>query len=1726
MNKKISGLFLVAFIIIILGISVLPSQAQQAPTLTNGNFESCITNTAVPPGWSTNQTSLVGCTPLEPYTGSWRAYAVQSAYLYQSLQLTAGTTYTFSAYAKNFSSASPVANNSRLIISSIIGGGGIVYCSNNTTSLNWTLLSCNYTPANNVSVYFNLIGGFNDPGSRFDDASITASGGSAPDTTAPVISSVAASGITSSAATITWLTNEPANGQVEYGPVGGATPYPFSTSINTSLITSHSFNLTGLISATTYNYRVKSRDAAGNLQSSSNFTFTTQAGSGDTTPPTRSNGQPTGTLPAGTTSATLSLATNENATCKYSNTPNTPYGSMINTFTITGGTTHSRGLTGLQNGQTYNYYVRCQDQAGNMNPTDYLISFMVVSPSSDTTAPIISSVVASGITSSGATITWMTNELSDSQIYYGTTASYGSQTALNSTLLTSHAQSLSGLQPSTLYHYQTRSRDAAGNQGASGDFTFTTLAGSSGPVIDITQTSVTSPIVLDQMGKTYRLVNNLNCTKSCFVVTANDVTLDLNGKTATFGMDAGLYRYGVAIPPDYVPNLNPFDPLDIPSSLFRGADRTIIKNGSLIQGAAGAENMIIFAHEGARLQEVANITGLYQGTDSQGIVAINGGNLNIHDNVIQAALTRITNRHNAKAAISINGGRGNIYVRNNLVYGDGQFGIKVSSKKAIPVTDLEISGNTMRINGITTNPYQLVVFGFSKRQQGITPLIFNNRIESPGNVSNRGLILEGIDSSADGIDGAKIYNNYIDVKEHGNVEYGEAGWTHALRMREPDYPIPEAKFFNNEFYGNTFKSTGYYNSATDNGDGVSIRTSFYSLAPAGELPNVFHDNTIISETLNSSVEALAIYIEGNNEALGTVFRNNVISSNNKLIKFHFVGGGGLIFDGNTFSKGMNPVNFKTLYYNNVGNSTGVVFQDSTFGSGVDLLNMYQWPGSPPAEPRGDRNFYVKWSLDLSVKNNLGQAVGGAQVDIRDKNNVLVFTGSTDGGGKVLAPLSEYFWRQAPTYPTPPPTTTTYNPYSVTVLKSGQSQTQAVTMDARKTITMLLNVAGSSDFIPPVVSMTAPTPGSTVSGSVNVSANATDNVAVAGVQFKLDGINLGIEDTTFPYSIIWNTTQTTNGNHVLTATARDTSGITATSPNVSVTVNNAGSGDTTSPTALITAPAAGATLNGTVTVSANASDNVAVVGVQFKLDDVINLGAEDTTFPYSIPWDTTQTTNSSHALTATARDAAGNTGISPYVSVAVNNAGAPSTKFVINDRVRANTNNLNIRLTPNGTFLGQQSLGSLGTVTGGPTFAGSFWWWNINFDIGSDGWAAEDFLDKYTSAPTDTTSPSVSITSPTSGATLNGTVTVSANASDVGASGPSSGVAGVQFKLGGVNLGAEDTTSPYSITWNTTGSSNGSHTLTAVARDVAGNISNSSAILVTVANGGAGPAPTSSLNLVFVVSPKTGTAPLNNISLTASVSGLPGPYTYTFYCNRVDSGTNILPGHIFSVSTFLSSQSTQCSYASAGTYTPKVIVQKNGTAVEARDGVNVSAQSSGPQTPGPTGGGGTPSGGGGDIPPAPGPTGPSGTTPTTTSTPKYANLPVFKLTKPLYPRINDAQVKSLQQMLNYLGISVSPTGPGSFGNETIYYGLKTKTAVAKYQVQKGIVPSLTDSSAGLVGPKTRKALNDSYEKLRIDSAAGAQVPGLPSDPAALQALLNTLLQQVQMLTEQLNRLPRN
>jgi len=315
---------------------------------------------------------------------------------------------------------------------------------------------------------------------------------SAPDTTPPVLSAITATGVTVSGAIITWMTNEAASSQVAYGLT---VDYGSFSALNTSGVTSHSRTLSGLSSGTVYNYRIISTDAAGNTATSGNFSFTTPSAL-DTTPPVLSAISASGIN--GGTQALITWVTNETATSQVAYGLTTAYGN-ISAHNMTGVTNHSRTLSGLTPGTSYNYLVISTDAAGN-TATSANFSF-TTSSAPDTTPPVLSAITASGIGSTEATIRWSTNEAANARVEYGTAPSYGYVSPLNNTPATQHTRTLFDLIPATTYHFRVISNDAAGNVATSANFTFVTTAAANtiGPLISsvaITQITPDSALIV------------------------------------------------------------------------------------------------------------------------------------------------------------------------------------------------------------------------------------------------------------------------------------------------------------------------------------------------------------------------------------------------------------------------------------------------------------------------------------------------------------------------------------------------------------------------------------------------------------------------------------------------------------------------------------------------------------------------------------------------------------------------------------------------------------------------------------------------------------------------------------------------------------------------------------------------------------------------------------------------------------------------------------------------------------------------------------------------------------------------------------------------------------------------------------------------------------------------------------------------------------------------------
>lgn len=405
-------------------------------------------------------------------------------------------------------------------------------------------------------------------------------------------------------------------------------------------------------------------------------------------------------------------------------------------------------------------------------------------------------------------------------------------------------------------------------------------------------------------------------------------------------------------------------------------------------------------------------------------------------------------------------------------------------------------------------------------------------------------------------------------------------------------------------------------------------------------------------------------------------------------------------------------------------------------------------------------------------------------------------------------------------------------------------------------------------VPPSASVTSPAAGASVSGTVTLSATASaaSPATVASVQFLLDGSALGNPITAAPYTTSWSVGSTSPGSHRLSARVIDSSGGAGTAPVVPITVASNGLYiDQT-----VTARGSGAVSTGAFTTAAAGETLLAAVS-----SDGASTGGQATTVSGAgLTWTRVAGSNvqpgDAEIWTATAPSV-----LSGAVVTSTPREGGYDQQLVVESFANSGgvgaSSAANAPSGASAVHLAAKAAGSLTVAVGsdwdsatGRTYAAgqtqvaqwvdspmgdTFWVQASNAPTTSAGQSVTladtaPTADSWNMAgieivpasggtsPADTAPPTVQITNPTSGQTVSGTATVAANATD------DVSVSSVQFYLDGQPLGTALSASPYAISWDTTKTANGSHTLTAKATDPAGNIGTSGGVGVTVQN----PAP--------------------------------------------------------------------------------------------------------------------------------------------------------------------------------------------------------------------------------------------------------------------------------------------
>lgn len=399
-----------------------------------------------------------------------------------------------------------------------------------------------------------------------------------------------------------------------------------------------------------------------------------------------------------------------------------------------------------------------------------------------------------------------------------------------------------------------------------------------------------------------------------------------------------------------------------------------------------------------------------------------------------------------------------------------------------------------------------------------------------------------------------------------------------------DYPQPEATAVirircatHNTVKNNLFRSHGttmglYIRDESD--DGVYENNTFWTKQyPAlwiasGGVDKTFPSRNTFYNNIFRTDEEYGFY--GSAVGTGNSFSYNTFYSNSGLLGY--VGGYyGNTYDHNTFYNA-GTGNLQSLQGNNQEGPPADTYTNNIFSySGTNVFGYDQWRASRYV---GNYNLFHNRSgaLSFGSMGNLSAwrtATGGDANSIGDLDPLLTNPAGGDftiaansparGAGSADSDIGAKQYGSEP----PPPCVESW---SCGAWSSCTNNSQSRTCTDANNCGTTANrpaLTQSCDSTAPTVAVTAPANGATFSGTTNITATASDAIGVSGVQFKLDGANLGSEDTSAPYSYSWNTADATNTSHTITAVARDAAGNSTTSATITVTVNNTAPGCTES-----------------------------------------------------------------------------------------------------------------------------------------------------------------------------------------------------------------------------------------------------------------------------------------------------------------------------------------------------------------------------------------------------------------------------------------------------------------------------------------------------------------------------------------------------------------------------------
>ncbi|MEP7352902.1 MAG: Ig-like domain-containing protein [Acidobacteriota bacterium] len=921
-----------------------------------------------------------------------------------------------------------------------------------------------------------------------------------------------------------------------FGPELSGPPFQVALDTSTLLPGTHEFSVTAT-------------DAELNSGTSSPVTATVTSG----TPPVLSNGRPTGTLVAETTQAVVLLDTNGTATCKWASSPGITFPLMTNVFPVTGALAHALLVNGLTVGSSYKYYIRCMGADGSYNLNDYLVQFSVAA---DTTAPNLTMSAPANLQTVGGSLVIAASATDNIGVVGVAFLIDGNPLGAEDTtspysMSWNTADLLNGV-----HQVSAVARDAAGNSR-----TVSVLVTVLNVVLDTTPPKLSNgapsgalPVGTSQTTLSVTTDEPAVCQYSATpgtafsAMSAFQTTGNLIHTTQVTGLVNGQsYNYYLRCR-DVSTNTN-------------ATDYAIAF--SIAAPALPIFTQFIEAESGLPISPMKRVVD--GGLQYIRTVEANGGTATYYVTLPFATTLRILGRAlTPKAAygsfyVSVDDASEQLWDIGSQISGGGIWSwLPVRGPGGVRQFDLGPGTHSFTFRGGAVNTY-------------LDSLIFT---------SDPNLVSLLPPSPAD--TAPPILSNPLPV---GALSTGTATTEFSVATNEfatCRYSTNQALSFS--AMENSFPTTGGVVHSASLSGLVSGTTYEYMVKCQDAAGNANTQNFPVYFSVASAGQATGLYAQyfeaesGNLVAPMYLTLGDSQASGTKFIRSSTNGQGTAAYVLTV------PASGAYVLWGRVQLPAGVPprFYVSVDGAAEDVLTsntVTAWSWRQVATQAGSPKFY-----DLAAGSHtivVRSGTGNSYLDRLFLSNDPSFDPSglaalTVGNGSPSGSLGSSTTQVPLTVTTNRPATCRYattsglsfasmpnlfattgstsHSSSLSGLSAGPYSYYVLCSDSA-TITSELSIQFSvADGVAPQISISAPSNGQTVGGTISISALATDNVAVAGVSFLVDGNPLGAEDTTAPYSVSWNTTTASNASHTLSAVARDASGNSRTAA-ITVSVSN-------------------------------------------------------------------------------------------------------------------------------------------------------------------------------------------------------------------------------------------------------------------------------------------------------------------------------------------------------------------------------------------------------------------------------------------------------------------------------------------------------------------------------------------------------------------------------------------